>query len=355
MEQKINLKQPLQELNREGPKISLFMPAHPANPDNRQDPIVFKNLLREAEEKAKDHPELQPVLESLNQLQKNTLFWNQAKGGIGILAAPGFTNIYHLDYPVSPMVKVGTLFHILPLLRHLEEEEELYLADLGRSRVRLYQFDGQTLRPVKPEGLEEEFTDLFDDYDPTAYGSPVNFGVQSGNYHAGTTRADEMRKEREKYFRYLDGAFQKLNRSKSMSFLLAGTVETVAHFREFAKGDFYLEETIDKPLDSLESNEATEKIEQIIEKRKKEKYQSTEDLASRSLRENRAESDLAKISRMAMEGRVAELLVNEQFISENSEELDELIETLYATGAKIRTMAYEDETRTEPYLAILRY
>lgn len=355
MEQKINLKQPLQEMNMAGPKISLFMPAHPANPDNRQDPIVFKNLLREAEEKAKEYPELQPVLEELGQLQKNTLFWNQAKGGIGVLAAPGFTNIYHLNYPVSSMVKVGDSFHFLPLLRHLEEEEEIYVADLGRSRLRLYHYDGQTLRQVKPEGLEEEFTDLFDDNDPTAHGSPVNYSTMSGSYHAGETKADELKKEREKYFRYLDTAFQKLNRGKPTAFLLAGTVETVAHFREFAKGDFYLEEAIEKPLDSLSPNQVTETIEKILESRKKERYQSTEDLASRSLRENRAESDLAKISRMAQEGRVAELLVNEQFIAEDSDELDNLIRDLYATGAKIRPMAYEDESRTEPYLAILRY
>ncbi len=37
----------------EGPCVSIYMPTHRAFPDTKQDPIRFKNLLREAEERLK--------------------------------------------------------------------------------------------------------------------------------------------------------------------------------------------------------------------------------------------------------------------------------------------------------------
>ncbi|KAF5068496.1 Bacterial archaeo-eukaryotic release factor family 3 [anaerobic digester metagenome] len=349
------LKQPMKQTD--GAKLSLFMPTHLSDPENRQDPIVFKNLLRDAEEKLKEFPEgtLVRVMDELNQLQKDIMFWNRTKGGIGILASEAETRIHHLTYPVPASIKIGHEFHVLPLLRYQEGEPEAFLADISRNRLRLYYFDGHTVKAVRPAGLEQDFYDLFDDFDPDSDGGSGNFNGLVGSYHGGWSKAEEERKDREKYFRYLDNAFTRLYKDQPMPVILSGTTENLSAFREIAKGDFYAEAAIDKPLDSLNAHQIRDTVTKIMEDRRKAKYQKTTDMASVALSDNRAETDLAKIRKLAQEGRVAEFLVNEQYISEDSQELDSLINDLTATGAKIKPMAYEDESRPEPYLAILRY
>lgn len=353
-----NLKNPLNLEETEGIKLSLFMPTHLADPDNRQDPIVFKNLLKDAEEQLKEFPEgtLSRVMSELSDMIKDNTFWNHGKGGLGILASAEDTKVFQMNYKVPASVKVGTTYHILPLLRHMQGSESAFVADISRDRVGFYRFDGTELKKIEPEGFETEFTDLFNDYDPDKDGhSGANFKGNVAPYHSGIAKPEEDRKEREKYFRYLDTAFDRIHQGHGLPVILAGTTENISAFRELAKGEFYVDEAIEKPVDSFKPNQIRDLVRDLVENRRKDKYRSDEDAASLALRENRAETDLAKIRKLAEEGRVGELLVNEEYILEDSQELDEIIRDLYRTGAVIKPMAYEEETRKDPYLAILRY
>ena len=357
----INLKNPLklEKLeNTEGIKLSLFMPTHLADPENRQDPIVFKNLLKEAEKQLEEYPEgtLANVMESLNEMQQDRMFWNYSKHGLGILASEEETKIFKVGYPVAESVKIGSTYHILPLLRHMEGKDEAILADISRDRIDLYHFDGAEVKEIEPEGLETIFTDLFDDHDPDKDGhSGVTVKGYSTTHHAGVSKPEEDRKEREKYLRYLDQGFEKIYKEKGLPFVLAGTSDTLAAFLDLAKGTFYLKETIDKPLDSFDHNELKEVADGIMKTYRRERYSSDQDVVSQALSQNLAETDLAKIKKLTEEGRIGELLVNEDYINQDSQELDELIRDLYLNGAVIRPMVFEDKKRTEPYLAILRY
>ena len=355
------LKNPLKLENlekTEGIKLSLFMPTHLADPENRQDPIVFKNLLKEAEEQLKEYPQgtLADVMDSLNQMQQDQMFWNYSKKGLGILASAEETKVFQVGYTVPKSVKIGSTYHILPLLRHMEGKDEAILADLSRDRIDLYHFDGAEVNEIEPEGLEMMFSDLFSDKDPGADGQAgTTVRGSSTTYHAGITKPEEDRKERKKYFRYLDGEFENIYKERRLPFVLAGTTETVSAFLELAKGTFYLKETIDKPLDSFDPNELRELADTIMKAHRREGFHSDQDVVSRALSQNLAETDLAKIKKLTEEGRVGELLVNEDYINKDSQELDELIRDLYLNGAVIKPMVFEDKKRTEPYLAILRY
>lgn len=357
MDRNSSLLNPKAGENTDKPKISIFMPTHRKEPDNRQDAIVFKNLLREVEEKLKDYPEntMKETLGILNELQKDTMFWNKSLDGLGILATSNQVEKFQLTYPVAPTVKVGNTFHILPLIKYLEGADEAYIADLSRNRIKLYFFDGAAAAPVMPEGLEQDFMDLFDDIDPNSDGSTGSVNGLVGSYHGGPSKADEVRKDREKYFRYLDNAFESLRKNKPVPFILGGTQENVTAFRDTAKGDFYSAEAFDQPLDSLSPNQINEKAALILENQRKVRNLNIQDNASTAIRSNLAETDPAKIQKLAEEGRVAELLVNDRYIQQDSFELDEMIRDLYQTGAKIRSLSEESEERTEPFLAILRY
>lgn len=338
-------------------KISIFMPTHRKEPDNRSDAIVFKNLLKDLEEKLKEHPEhdMTETLASLNDMQKDNVFWNHGKSGLAILATARDIETYRLGYEVAQSVKVGKTFHILPLLKHLEGADEAYLADLSRNRVTLYHFDGAETMKVNPEGLEQEFSDLFDDFDPQDQGASSSFNGQVGTVHANYSKTDEEEKDREKYFRYLDQGFDKLHSQKRIPLILAGTKDNVAVFKDLAKGDFYTQEAIERPLDSMSMEEIRDQASWILESRAERATENTSDNAAVAMKNNLAETDEAKIAKLAEEGRVSELLIKESVLGENRQDLDEIIRDLYATSARVRLVKDRLVSYEEPIYAILRY
>ena len=356
MDKNLNLLNLINGIDTDGLKISIFMPTHRREPDNRKDALVFKNLLKEVEEKLKAFPDhkMEKTMMSLNDLQKETLFWNHSKDGFGILATSDKIEKFELAYCVAPSVKVDNTFHLLPLLKYLEGTDEAYIADLSRNRFKLYFFDGVVSTPVKPEGLEEDFTDLFNDFDPDSIKSR-QFNSLVGSFHGGPSKAEEVQKDREKYFRYLDSGFERIRKNKPVPVILAGTSDNIIAFKELAKGDFYSAESIEQPLDSLSINEINEQAIEVLSKQHKVRNKNLKDSAAASMRANLGETDPAKIKKLAEEGRVAELLINDSYIGEDSTELDELITGLYATGAKLRILNDEDDNRKEPFIAILRY
>lgn len=356
MDKNLSLLNLINGIDTDGLKISIFMPTHRREPDNRKDALVFKNLLKEVEEKLKAFPDnkMEKTMMSLNDLQKETLFWNHSKDGLGILATSDKIEKFELTYSVAPSVKVDNTFHLLPLLKYLEGTDEAYIADLSRNRFKFYFFDGVSATPVKPEGLEEDFADLFNDFDPDSIKSR-KFNSIVGSYHGGPSKAEEVQRDREKYFRYLDSGFEQLRKLKPAPIILGGTSDNISAFRELAKGDFYLAEAIEQPLDSMNINDINQRAIEILENQRKVRNKNLKDSAAASMRANLGETDPAKIKKLAEEGRVAELLINDSYIGEDSTELDELITGLYATGAKLRSLNDEDDTRKEPFIAILRY
>ncbi len=65
--------------------VSIYMPTHRVSPQTKQDPIRFKNLLREAEERLKAaglrSPEARKLLKPARPLIKDNLFWQHQSDG----------------------------------------------------------------------------------------------------------------------------------------------------------------------------------------------------------------------------------------------------------------------------------
>ncbi len=338
-------------------KISIFMPTHRKEPDNRGDAIVFKNLLKKLEEQLKNYPDhqLRNTMDALNALQLDNVFWNHGKNGLGILANAKGYEVYRLGYEVAQSVKVGDTFHILPLLKYLEGADEAYLVNVSRNRVTLYHFDGTEAVKVNPEGLEQEFSGLFDDFDPQDQGGSASFSGQVGTVHANYSKTDEEEKDREKYFRYLDQEIDKLHNEKRIPVILAGTKDNLAVYKDLAKGDFYTRENIEQPLDSLSNDEIRDQASWILETRAERASENTSDNAAVAMKNNLAETDEAKIAKLVEEGRVSELLIKESVLGENRQDLDGVIRDLYATSARVRLVKDRNVTHKEPVFAILRY
>ena len=81
----------------EPPCLSLYQPTHRHHPDNQQDPIRFRNLLKALEESLRQKYstcDVRPLLERFQTLAEDHSFWNYTLDGLALLAGPGVFRVY---------------------------------------------------------------------------------------------------------------------------------------------------------------------------------------------------------------------------------------------------------------------
>lgn len=339
-----------------GPRLSLYLPTHRVSPDNAQDAILFKNLLQQAEKiLADNYPrrEWEELMNKLRDLQNDSMFWRYTLDGLCILGAGNELAIFRLSQPVAKAVAVEQHFHILPLLAALKTEETAYLADIGRDRLTLYQVAGSQIVPIEDDNIKMHFSELFDDFDPNGDLNVGVYGGLQGSYHGHRARPEEIEKDREKYFRYLDNAFAELYKEDGHPFILSGTSENVNEFQSFAKGNFYLENVIDKPLASLPEGAVDAELERIMKPLHEAYIVGALTRLAQAKQTGACEMSLEEIRKAAEENRIKELLVHTEALFA-AEKLDSVLEAIIDGGGKVTTVdvALEEDSHIA---AILRY
>lgn len=151
----------LVERPQDTPSVSLFMPVDPNGPSVRKNPIVLKNLLKEArselERLGAGSDEIEAIVEPLGELEKDENFWKHQSVGLAILSSPDETIRISADHPFCEECIVDRRFHVRPLLAALGGDTTYYVLSLSRGQVRLYRGgeDGLELMSTEiPESIE---------------------------------------------------------------------------------------------------------------------------------------------------------------------------------------------------------
>jgi len=134
------------------PCLSLYQPTHRAHPDKQQDPIRFRNLVRDLElSLAQKHAgrDSAPLLRPFYDLADDGDFWNHALDGIAAFAAPGLFKVYRLQRPVRALAVVADSFHTKPLLRLLQSADRYHILGVDRQQASVYEGNRYALDEVE--------------------------------------------------------------------------------------------------------------------------------------------------------------------------------------------------------------
>lgn len=126
----------------DGPLISLYQPTHRSYPNNKQDPIVFKNLLRVIKNSLEQLPNfgsIETIMKPFYELKEDKDFWNHTSDGIAVFACVNKCIVYNLYNPVKELAVVANSFHIKPLIKAFQSTENYQLLGLNRENFTLYQ------------------------------------------------------------------------------------------------------------------------------------------------------------------------------------------------------------------------
>lgn len=303
--------------SHEPPCLSLYQPTHRAHPDKQQDPIRFRNLVRELELSLGQKyagRESAPILRPFHDLAENGHFWNYALDGIAVFATSDLFTVYRLQRPVRELAVVADSFHTKPLMRILQSADRYHVLGLSRHEATLfegnrYALDQVELAPGFPrtasevvgvkEGEPERKTRV---YGPA--------GPSRTTRHGTEVRQDAIDSDTERFFRAVDEAvLEQYSRPSSMPLLLAALPEHHHLFRAVSRNPFLMPGTIDIHPSALPIDELRERAWQLVLPLYLERLSGFIDQFGASRAEDRSGADLAEIARAAAAGRISTLLI----------------------------------------------
>ncbi len=297
------------------PCISIYQPTHRHHPQNQQDPVRFRNLIRTVEESLRLHPELRDVekrLDPLRELATNLSFWNHTRDGLAVLLSSDVLEIIQVQRTFPELAIVANSFHIKPLVRYLQSADRFQVLALTRDSAVVfagnrYALDEEPVTDAFPSRMEQVAIAERTEARVSVAGSSGGVGSPKIMHGHGESRDDL---ETEKYFRAVDRAFTaQFSGPSGLPVMLAALPEHQALFRRVSQNKLLLPDGTNgnpRPLsdDSLRQ-QAWSVLEPHYLARLDELGESYRTAAARQS----GSADLLDVAQAAVAGRVETLLL----------------------------------------------
>jgi hypothetical protein len=300
-------------VSQDVPCLSLYQPTHRTHPDNKQDPIRFRNLVRTLEQSLTQKypkPEVRFLLEPYSELAHQDEFWNHAQDGLAVLRAPDLLKIYKLQRAVPEFAVVADSFHTKPLLRILQSADRYQVLGLSRGAIKLFEgnrdaLDEIDLAPEVPgsmtDALGEELTDPH---------HTVRSAGGSAMYHGQGGKRDEVDLDAERYFRAVDRAIlEHHSRPSGLPLMLTALPEHHNLFRSISRNPFLMEDGLRTNPDAIPIDDLRERAWSIMEPRYLARLSELVEEFGQAKPRGLVGDGVSQIAFAAVSGRVDKLMV----------------------------------------------
>lgn len=302
----------------EPPCLSLFLPTHRHHPDNQQDPIRYRNLVKslQASLELKYPTELsQERLEPFLMLAEDRPFWNQTLDGLAVFGSSKLFRFYRLQRPVAELANVGTRFHIKPLFQILQALDRYQVLALTRDSVRLYEgtrdvLDELEMDPKVPKTMVEALgADLTEPHQTVAsYGGTGRQSSPMHHGHGGRTASTET--DTERFFRAVDRAVVEHHSQPSgLPLILATLPEHSRLFHLTSHNPQLIKAIVDSDPNALSVDQLRQRAWQVIEPAYRAKLETLIAEFREAKARDLAGDGLVDVARAVVAGRTAKVLV----------------------------------------------
>lgn len=310
----------LLDLNVDGPHISLYQPAHRQHPDNRQDPILFRNLVKQIEASLVSRGSTEDIarlLAPFNELAADTGFWNHTSDGVAVFGANGFFGVMPMHRPTAPLAVVADSFHIKPLLRIVQSADRFQVLSLNRQAARLFEGNRDRLDEIAlAAGVPAKASEVIGDDLPEpvsrvrATGSATGTSSGSGIRYSHGAKSEVIDQQTERFFREVDRAITAHHsRPSGLPLILAALPEHHAMFRQVSHNHQLLEEGVEANPEPLSNDELRALSWQVMEPIYIRRLAGLVDQFNAARNAQQASADLSDVAAAAVAGRVRVLLL----------------------------------------------
>lgn len=213
--------------------ISLYMPTHRVGREMQQDPIRFKNLLSEAEDRLSERgfrrPEIEAMLQPAHRLQTDIEFWQHLSDGLALFIGAKFMKYFRLPINFEQLLIIAERFHLKPLLPLLSKNGHFFVLVLSQKQIRL--FEG-SLFSIDEIDLEDVPTSLREAlrYDHpekqlqfhTGATTPSGVGAHAVSFHGQGVSEADAKTDLLRYFQKVDHGLMEMLADEQAPLVLAG-------------------------------------------------------------------------------------------------------------------------------------
>ena len=302
----------------EQPRLSLYQPTHRHHPENQQDPIRFRSLVKKLELLLLENhssAQVSSLLEPFEVLGRDTVFWNHTLDGLAVFAAPGWFRVIGLQRTIPELIIAADSFHTKPLRRILQTADRYQVLGLNQREVKLYEGDRDALEELDladgvprtiAEALGEELTEPHRTV--ASYGG---VGGSSGAMHHGHGgKSDEVDNDSDRFFRVVDrGVLEAHSRPSGLPLILAALPEHHHLFHAVSHNPSLVSEGIKTHPDSMSLDDLRVRAWAIFEPQYQARLAALGDDFPTAKSQGHGLDDLALIGEAVVAGRVATLLI----------------------------------------------
>jgi hypothetical protein len=300
------------------PCLSLYQSTHRHRPENQQDQIRFRNLLKELETSLRQKVpavETRLLVEPFEELARDHAFWNHTLDGLAVLGGPSLFRVFRLQGPVAELAVVADSFHTKPLRRFLQSVGRYQVLGLSLRKIQLFEGSREALDEIDPApGVPRTITEALGEELTESYRTVASYGgvgaASTPMHHGHGGKKDEVDIDAERFFRAVDRAvLEHHSRPSGLPLMLAALSEHHHLFHRVSHNPFLMVEGLTINPDVLPIDELRERAWQVVEPQVQAQLAATTDEFAVAKANGLGSEDLEQVAQAAAAGRVATLLV----------------------------------------------
>jgi hypothetical protein len=302
----------------QAPCLSIYMPTHRTHPENLQDIILFKNLVRQLKESLLQKysaGEVQKHLEPFETLADDNSIWNHTSDGLAVFSATGLFKVVGVHKSFEGLALVADSFHTKPLRQYLQSLDHFHVLGLTLHDIRLFEGNRHSLAEVDltadtPKTITEALGDELTDKHTTVASYGGSGGESSPMRHGHGGRKDETEKDTERFFRVVANTiYEQYTKPSGWPLILAALTEHQSLFKKVNKNPLLLTNGIEINPSSVSAEKLADMAWEIMEPEYNLKLESLVALFEQARANGKGSDDYKEVAVAAVEGRIDTLIV----------------------------------------------
>lgn len=299
------------------PVISIYVDTHIKKPDRLENPIRFKNLVKEAQAslKEKEFKGFKDLFSLFKEMEEDALFWEGATESMAILGDEDECIVYKLPVNVKSLAIVSDSFYIKPLLRSFQSNGHYHVLGLNRDNFVLFEADRYGITEIPVDASDATMEGVLGTEKTAPHLSVASIGGDQSMYHGHGGAKDERKVDQEKFFRHVDTfVLEQYSKKQKIPLILVSPDEHQGEFRKLSKNNFLIDEGIKIDGDALDKKSLYEKVQDVMQERFKKELKDRMAAFSEAHAKDLGSDDVIQIGRAIVEGKVASLYLEENTV-----------------------------------------
>ncbi|MFW5774697.1 MAG: hypothetical protein ACOCW2_00285 [Chitinivibrionales bacterium] len=306
---------------QDGIHVSIYSPTHRKGLDVKQDRILFKNILGQAQKRLVDKGlkewEAESFLQKAYQRIQDESFWQHQSDCLAVFITSDSYREYRLPMKSYQFLFTGDRFYVKPLIPLAGEDINYYLLAINQGRIRLFQGNRYGIDQVDIPDVPPNISEALSLDDPERQQQwhsetpPIVGGRRAAMFHGHGSGLDESNKRLARFYQKVDNGLRTYLQGRQDPLILAGVEHLIPLYREANTYPALMDEAITMNPSSVNETELHKRalsiVEPIVEQSRQAIVARYAELSGTHT--GGASKDLETILTAAHDGRVDSLFV----------------------------------------------